>query len=141
MITAVDTNVLLDVFTADPRFGPSSRDALRRCLADGSLIACDVVWAEVAAAFENPEAAAGALDGLEVGYHGVDRDAALKAGAAWRRYRATGGTRRRILPDLMIGAHAAAHAERLLTRDRGFYRSTFAELTILDPTYRSHTRG
>jgi predicted nucleic acid-binding protein len=139
MITAVDTNVLLDVFAADPRFGPSSRDALRQCLAEGSLVACDVVWAEVAAAFENPEAAAGALDGLEVGYDGVDRDAALAAGLAWRRYRATGGTRRRILSDLIIGAHAAARAERLLTRDRGFYRSSFTKLTILDPTRLAET--
>lgn len=141
MITAVDTSVLLDVFAADPRFGPSSRGALRRCLAEGSLVACDVVWAEVAAAFDDPVAAAGALDGLEVGYDGVDRDAALAAGLAWRRYRATGGTRRRILPDLIIGAHAVANAERLLTRDRGFYRSAFAKLTILDPTYRSSTRS
>lgn len=136
MITAVDTNVLLDVFAADPRFGPSSRDALRQCLAEGSLVACDVVWAEVAAAFDDPAAAAGALDGLEVGYDGVDRDAALAAGVAWRRYRATGGTRRRIMPDLIIGAHAAARAERLLTRDRGLYRSSFAELTIFDPADR-----
>jgi predicted nucleic acid-binding protein len=141
MITAVDTNVLLDVFTADPRFGPSSRDALRRCLAEGSLIACDVVWAEVTAAFDDPAAASSALDGLEVGYDGVDRDAAQAAGLAWRRYRATGGARRRIVPDLIIGAHAAARAERLLTRDRGFYRASFAELTIFDPTYRSPSRG
>jgi hypothetical protein len=141
MITAVDTNVLLDVFTADPRFGPASRSAVRRCLAEGSLVACDVVWAEVAAAFNDPTAAADALDGLDVQYDGVDRDAALAAGVAWRKVRARGGIRRRIVPDLIIGAHAAARAERLLTRDRGFYRSAFAKLTILDPTYRSPTRG
>lgn len=134
MITAVDTNVLLDVFTADPRFGPASGTALRRCRAEGSLVACDVVWAEVAAAFMNPAAAADALDGLEVEYDGIDRDAALAAGLAWRSYRSSGGTRRRILADLLIGAHAAARAERLLTRDRGFYRSSFASLEILDPT-------
>lgn len=134
MITAVDTNILLDVFTADPQFGSASSAALRRCRAEGSLVACDVVWAEVAAAFADPVAAATALDGLEVEYDGVDRDAALAAGLAWRRYRSAGGTRRRILPDLLIGAHAAARAERLLTRDRGFYRSSFASLEILDPT-------
>ena len=141
MITAVDTNVLLDVFTADPRFGPSSRDALRRCLAEGSLVACDVVWAEVAAAFDATVAAASALDGLEVLFDGVGRDAAMAAGLAWRRNRAKGGTRRRIVPDLIIGAHAVARAERLLTRDRGFYRSSFAKLTIFDPADRSPTHG
>lgn len=141
MITAVDTNVLLDVFTADPRFGPSSRTAIRQCLAEGSLVACDVVWAEVAAAFDDAVAAANALDGLEVLFDGVGQDAALATGLAWRRNRAMGGSRRRIVPDLIIGAHAVARAERLLTRDRGFYRSSFAELTIFDPAYRSPTPG
>jgi predicted nucleic acid-binding protein len=134
MITAVDTNVLLDVFTADARHGAASRDALRRCWAEGSLIACDVVWAEVAAAFADAAAAASALSGLEVAYDALDRQTALAAGIAWQRYRSTGGTRRRILPDLLIGAHASSRAERLLTRDRGFYRSAFERLAILDPS-------
>jgi hypothetical protein len=41
MLTAVDTSVLLDVFGADATFGPRSRDALKRCLAEGGLVACD----------------------------------------------------------------------------------------------------
>ena len=133
MITAVDTNVLLDVFTADARHGAASRDALRRCWAEGSLIACEVVWAEVAAAFADAAAATRALGGLEVAYDAIDRETALAAGIAWQRYRSAGGTRRRILPDLLIGVHANSRAERLLTRDRGFYHSAFESLAILDP--------
>ena len=63
----------------------------------------------------------------------LDRETALEAGIAWQRYRAAGGTRRRILPDLLIGVHATSRAERLLTRDRGFYRSAFESLVILEP--------
>lgn len=133
MITAVDTNVLLDVFTADARHGAASRDALRRCWAEGSLVACEVVWAEVAAAFADAAAASRALSGLEVAYDPLDRETALAAGMAWRGYRSAGGSRRRILPDLLIGVHASSRAERLLTRDRGFYRSEFQGLVILEP--------
>ena len=70
MITAVDTNVLLEVFTADPRFGPRSREALRRCRAEGGLIACEIVWAELGGAFA--DGAAARLDVLrnpEGGHH------------------------------------------------------------------------
>ncbi len=133
MITAVDTSVLLDLFTADPTFGARSRDALRRCRAEGSLIACEIVWAEVSGAFGGAAAAVNALDGLEIAFDAIDRDISLAAGRAWRAYRSGGGTRRRILPDFLVGAHAAARAERLLTRDRGFYRSSFASIPVLDP--------
>jgi predicted nucleic acid-binding protein len=134
MITAVDTNVLLDVFTADARHGAASRDVLRRCWAEGSLIACEVVWAEVAAAFADAAAASRALEGLEVAFDPLDRETALAAGIAWQHHRSAGGTRRQIPPDLLIGVHAASRAERLLTRDRGFYHSAFASLAILDPS-------
>ena len=54
VITAVDTNVVLDIFGADHAFGPSSKDLLRRGIAEGQLIACEVVWAQVGAFFPTP---------------------------------------------------------------------------------------
>lgn len=134
MITAVDTSVLLDVFTADAQLGRSSHAALTRCLREGSIIACEVVWAELASGFREEGALLADMDRLSVAFEPLDQAAALAAGAAWRRYREAGGSRQRILSDFLIGAHAAANADRLLTRDRGFYRSHFSGLTILDPT-------
>lgn len=133
MITAVDTSVLLDVFTADPRFGRASHRALTRALAEGSLVACDIVWAEIAASAPSHDITESNMDRLGVQFRTIDQGAATIAGGAWRQYRAAGGSRRRILADFLIGGHALRHADRLLTRDRGFYRGHFAGLAILDP--------
>jgi predicted nucleic acid-binding protein len=134
VITAVDTSVLLDVFVADPEFGARSREALRGCTREGRLIACDVVWAEVAASFPTEQSAREALDRLSVGFSVVEATTALAAGRAFKAYRRRGGTRERVLPDFLVGAHAQAHADRLLTRDRGFFRSYFQGVAILDPS-------
>ncbi len=134
MITAVDTSVLLDVFAADPDHGERSRAALGACLREGALVACDVVWTETAACFPDERRAASALERLGVRFSPLDEPAALAAARAWRSYRSAGGRRERVVADFLIGAHAAVHADRLLSRDRGFARRHFRGLTLLDPS-------
>jgi predicted nucleic acid-binding protein len=133
VITAIDTSVLLDVLAADPSFGQRSADALRLALGEGRAVACDVVWSEVAGFFPSPSGARTALETLGVHFDPVGLEASLAAGAAWKAYRARGGKRDRMLADLLVGAHALGQADRLLTRDRGFYRTYFAKLPVLDP--------
>lgn len=126
--------MLIDVFGADPVFGESSKQAVRQCRAEGTLVACAVVWAEVAAGFDGEREAEAAMRRLGVGFSELDAEAALLAGGSWRAYRRSGGARDRVIPDFLIGAHASARAERLLTRDRGFYRRYFGALRLVDPS-------
>jgi predicted nucleic acid-binding protein len=134
VITAVDTNVLLDVLGADATFGPRSAEALRRCIAEGGVLACEVVWAETGASFEDASTAESAFSRLRVDYSPLDCATSLTAGRAWRSYRKAGGARERVIADFLIGAHASHRADRLLSRDRGFYRRYFDELRVLDPS-------
>lgn len=130
MITAVDTNVLSDVFRRDPQYYESSSDALRAAIFEGAIVACCVVWAEISGAFPNRSEAESAMDRLSIGYDSLGREASLKCGEAWRTYRQSGGPRQRVIADFMIAAHALNKSDRLLTRDRGFYRTYFPELIL-----------
>lgn len=133
MITALDTNVLFDILQPDPRFGPASRSAMQRCLDEGALLISDVVWAETVAGFPHSRDGTSALAELGATFSPLTAAAAEAAGVAWRRYRTSGGSRDRVVADFLIGAHATLQADRLLTRDRGFYRRYFTNLTVLDP--------
>ncbi|MBA3300874.1 MAG: type II toxin-antitoxin system VapC family toxin [Thermoleophilaceae bacterium] len=73
------------------------------------------------------------MEQLELDFSALDMMSAVESGVAWRSYRDAGGPRRRILADFLIASHASVHADRLLTRDRGFYRSHFSRLEVLDP--------
>lgn len=134
MITAVDTSVLLDIFGPDLTFGPRSKTAVRSCITEGSLVACEAVWIEVASFFPSSEDAQDAMNRLGVGFSSTELETALAASTSWKKYRDRGGRRTRVVADFLIGAHASLHANRLLTRDRGFYRAYFSSLQIFDPS-------
>lgn len=134
MITAVDTSVLLDVFGAHPRFGSPCADALRTCLKQGAVVACEVVWSETRVAFPSDQAFFDAMRTLEIGFSPLAEPAATRAGAIHKKYRAAGGQRDRVVADFLIGAHAVSQCDRLLTRDRGYYRKHFAGLSIIEPS-------
>jgi predicted nucleic acid-binding protein len=136
MITAVDTNVLLDVFGANQNYGAASASALDRCAAEGSLVASAVVWSETAAAFAEASVFERAMRDLGVSFSPLTEAAANRAARQWRAYREQGGRRDRITSDFLIGAHALVCAERLLTRDRGFFRQYFSGLQVVDPSLR-----
>ncbi len=134
MITAIDSNILFDFLESDSEFGTSSRDALRSCATEGRLLMCEVVCAEVAGYYSSSALLQDALQALDITFSPLTLEAALEAGNAWKAHRARGGTRTRVAADFLIGAHALTQADRLLTRDQGFYRTYFKHLRVLDPS-------
>jgi len=133
MTTAIDTNILLDVLLPNESFYRASAEALERS-ADGLLVICDIVYAELSIHFEEQSECDDFLASNEIRVQALTREAHFLASRAWRMYRRHGGKRGRILADFLIGAHAQTQATRLLSRDRGFYRELFPDLAVLDPT-------
>jgi predicted nucleic acid-binding protein len=129
----VDSNVILDVFTQDPRWFDRSAAVLARMAGDHELIVNPIVYAEVAVGFERIEELDAALPGESFRREPLPWEAAFLAGKCFVRYRRAGGSRRAPLPDFYIGAHAAVRGIPLLTRDAARYRTYFPRLELILP--------
>lgn len=135
MITAVDTNILIDILEPDPVFGAASRDALKTCLKQGHVVACGVVWAETATAYQTDSKRVDELLArMNIQFSSLSQSAAFSAARSWHEYRRKGGTRQRIAADFLIGGHAAMQCDQLVSRDSGFFREYFSGLTVINPT-------
>jgi predicted nucleic acid-binding protein len=158
MILAVDTNVLLDILIPNTRHLEWALSSLTHTEAEDHLIISEVVFAELSSQFLSLAELETFLNRTGIRVASSDPQVFYQAGAAWKKYAARrkelivcpvcGGSqqifcnscgdtirvRQHILSDFLIGAHAKILADKLITRDRGFYREYFKGLTLLTPT-------
>ncbi|OPG11979.1 DNA-binding protein [Microbispora sp. GKU 823] len=132
-VTLVDSCVLLDVATDDPKWAAWAADALARALDEGRLVVNPVVYSEVSVGYESIESLNEALPPEDYEREDVPFEAAFLAGKAFLAYRRRGGEKRSPLPDFFIGAHAAVRKYRLLTRDTARYRTYFPTVELIAP--------
>jgi predicted nucleic acid-binding protein len=130
--TLVDSNVVLDLFTEDVRWGEWSERELAGAFDRGPTLINPIVYAEVSLSFERIEELERALP-AELEREPLPWEAAFLAGKCFLRYRRRGGEKRSPLPDFYIGAHAAVTGRTLLTRDPARYRWLFPRLGLISP--------
>ena len=142
MITAVDTNVLLDVLIPDAPHGDESELALAEALRAGAVVISDPVYAELAVHFPDQEHLDRFLADTGLRLESSNAEALYRTGRAWSEYvrrrpalacpqcGASVQPRQHVVADFIIGAHALVQADQLLTRDRGYYATYFPELAL-----------
>lgn len=129
----VDTCVLVDVSGDDPRWAGWSADQLARWSVRGPLMTNAIIFAEWCSDFTSLAAALRAQSAFGLQWADLPKEALFLAAQAHRLYRRRGGTRGMVLPDFLIGAHAAVTRMPLLTRDRRRFDLYFNGLEIVAP--------
>jgi predicted nucleic acid-binding protein len=131
--TLVDSNVLIDVATRDPRWFSWSSDELAAAADLGRVVLNQIVFAEVGAGYRDLSTLERALAEVMLERVNLPWSAAHLAGQRHRDYRRAGGLRERTLPDFLVGAHAETADLRLLTRDPRVYRRWFPAVALISP--------
>lgn len=99
----------------------------------GSVVINQIIFSEFSYRYEDFETVEALLPRDQFIRENLPWSAAFAASYAFRRYRAAGGRRDRILPDFLIGAHAIIRGYKLLTRDPSGYRSYFPGIDLIAP--------
>jgi predicted nucleic acid-binding protein len=131
--TLIDSNVLLDLMTENPRWFAWSAAAVERAANESRIVINAMIYAEVSVRYSRIEELDAALPRAMFEREAIPYEAAFLAGKSFLAYRRRGGTKRSPLPDFLIGAHAAIAGYRLLTRDAARYRTYFPNLPLIAP--------
>ena len=130
MRTAVDSSVILDVLAGAESAAAAAEAVLMRASAEGQLVICEPVLVEISPEIDD---VAGFLEAWRMQLVPGSFESAALAGRMYAAYLARGGKRDRVVADFLIGAHAKVHADRLLARDRGYFRDYFRGLKVIEP--------
>jgi len=132
-VILVDTNVLLDVFEDDAEWSAWSQDRLDSASTTDTLAINPVIYSELSIGFARIEELEAVIREASLAVEDIPREALFLAGKAFLRYRRSRGTKRNVLPDFYIGAHAAVMQWPILTRDVARYRTYFPTVSLIAP--------
>ena len=123
----VDSNVLLDIFIRDPRWGVWSRSTVAALANESILVINPIIYAEVSVNFDRIEDVNEALPPDVFTREPLPYEAGFLAGNA------DAAARAHPPPEFYIGAHAAIRNYRLLTRNAPRFRSYFPTIQLIAP--------
>ncbi len=158
MITAIDTNILLDILIPDSQYCETSKSILEKYYHSGTMIICEAVYAELSSVFGSEQQLSTFMLETNIHLKNSNEKILYHSGLQFKKYAGKKSKKNQctqcginlmvscpkcgkayepkqhILADFLIGAHAIEFADLLLSRDRGFYKKYFPELKVINTT-------
>lgn len=131
----VDSCVLLDLFTNDPKWAEWSERILEQYSQTNTLYINSIVYTEVSIGFNKIEEVEKAISELAIKVLEIPREALFLTGKTFLKYRKNKGTKNSPLPDFFIGAHASVSTFALITRDTNKYKTYFPQVKLIHPEH------
>ena len=129
----VDSNVILDVFLNDLKWGDWSQAKLEGYNGHTSLYINSIIYSEISIGFKLIEDLESAIGKVGCRFLDIPKEALFLAGKAFIKYKKREGVKRTPLPDFFIGAQAAVLNLDLLTRDVSRYQTYFPTIKLITP--------
>lgn len=130
----VDSNILYDLLERESHWAHWSLRQLKAQSKVHDLVINPIVYAELSPAYDSQRALDQHFEDMELEFHEIPKAALYIAGLVHREYRQAGGPRESVLPDFLIGAHAAVLGCGILTRDSRRYRTYFPRVPLITPS-------
>jgi len=154
MSIALDTNILLDILLPDPEYKNKSLSLVIEYSRTTRLIISELVYAELASQFSEIDLLNMFLHDFNIILKNTSPEGLWFAARAWKKYIKNRDdtlqcnhcgnkqevkcqicgeniiSKRHIISDFIIAGHAITMADKLISRDRGFYRTYFNKLKV-----------
>lgn len=126
----VDSNVAIDALDVRAAHHGWALEQLAAAASQGGFFN-HIVIAELSTRAESEAELARMLEMLGLPVEPLDDGVAFRAGQAFKAWIRNGGRRGALLPDFLIGAHAAVKGAKVLTRDPRRFRTYFPEIELI----------
>lgn len=129
----VDSNILIDIFSKDPVWFKWSSDTIEQYAEQSRFIINQIIYGEISISFKRIEELEESLPPSYFVRDSIPWEASFLAAKVFYQYKKNGGKKNLILPDFLIGAHAAVRGVPLITRDISNYKTYYPDLKIISP--------
>lgn len=129
----IDTCVVTDLADPESHWFEWSASTLEQLDLLHTFVINPIIYAECSVGFSTIEEVEALFTHLRFPIKPFPKEALFLAGKAFLQYKKREGSKINVLPDFLIGAHAAVSDYQLITRDKGRFSSYFPYVELIMP--------